>query len=552
MTTVYRLIIALLIGVAVGFASDTARAQGSHTSIHNPISGGITPGGVEVKIKGPAAARWGFFNEGYWNRRSGERQEGLNPSSYKITFSAVAGFITPKPVIFKVRDNKVTRLQVVYHRAVQPQPPLKLTDIYEPGASYMRCFPTRLVARIAVHDGYSGGNGWEKVLNPNDGLTYAQRSFPYQNQEELRSAHLEVGQMVSDKITDLSRGIELYIAGERHTIIDVRIKPNLTNAVDIRYRVDEIRHEVEPGKTTTVDICNVGLVHKRYEWSSTLTSDGEGVVAESNPPRRYLKVKQESSNYFYTPFWMKEVRWLPEGNRVAFVDTTTNLSREERCKPQSGKFFPQVRQDISGILKLAKETGDATTCGLEINVPPLESVLYTIVAPMNAGGIKGIVDDDKTATTRNTNSSYPALLETDPNKFFVQVPVVREDREPFISFDSYSFALKLPWGPLEVGREKTFGFRTMFESSASKQPYHFHIEDANGRVVTSDIALINGYEATQRNANLRDYIEKDGTGRFTVFKEGEYKLRAFLIDGVVSSAEGAISVGDNNPIRRGR
>jgi hypothetical protein len=273
----------------------------------------------------------------------------------------------------------------------------------------------------------SGPDEFSKVEK--DGVTYAEGSFAYNNQDERRLAHLKVAEMVEWGIADLSPGIELYIAGERHTIIDVRIKPNLTNAVDISYRVDEIRHEVEPGKTTTVDICNVGLVYKRYEWSSTLTSDGEGVVAGSNPPRRYLKVKQESSNYFYTPQWVKEVRWVPAGsqqggfvNRVAFVDTTTNLSREERCKPQSGKFSPQVRQDISGILNLAKSVGDTTNCGLEINVPPLSAPFYNIVAPIKSGDYKGIVEGDKAATTRNTSSSYPALLETDPNKFFVQVP----------------------------------------------------------------------------------------------------------------------------------
>ena len=594
MTSSYRALILLLAGILVCVCSDTARAQ----SPRNPIAKTQPVGGIEVTIEGPDAARWSIGGGSFL--RSGERERGLPAKkSYKITFSAVAGFITPKSVTVKVIANKDTPVRVVYRAAppqppVQPQPPLKLTDIYEPGSSYMRCFPTRLVARMALRRGNERLK-WRETLmmdyrsqlttrmmhtpeyndlllvllrlerteeeDPDqfgralrnyvdfgpdelskvekDGVTYAEGSFAYNNQNERRLAHLKVAEMVNWGITNPT-GIQLYMYGERHTVNVIRGKTS-TDTLDIQYKVDEIRHEVEPGKT--VDVCQVGLVHKRYGWTSTLTPDGEGVVADSKPPRRYLKVRQEPSNYFYTPLWVKEVRWLPEGNRVTFVDTTTNLSREERCKPQSGKFFPQVRQDISGILKLAKEAEDATNCGLEINVPPLESVLYTIAAPIDAGGIKGIVEGDKTATTSNTNPSYPTKLETDPNKFFAKVPAVRDDREPYISF----FAP--PWPGLAVGKEETIEFRTMFESSAFGQPYHFHIEDAQGRVVTSDIALINGYEA-KHDGWYTDSIKKDGTMRFSVLKAGAYKLRAFLIDGIVSSAERDISVGEYERTRR--
>jgi cysteine-rich repeat protein len=242
---------------------------------------------------------------------------------------------------------------------------------------------------------------------------------------------------------------------------------------------------------------------------------------------------------------VKEVRWVPAGsqqggfvNRVAFVDTTTNLSREERCKPQSGKFSPQERQDISGILNLAKSVGDTTNCGLEINVPPLSAPFYNIVAPIESGDYKGIVEGDKAATIRNSDSSYPVLLETDPNKFFVQVPAVGEVREPFISLESRPIE---PFRFVRLGEEKTIGFMMMFESSFDGQKYYFRIEDAQGRVVTSDIARIIRHEA-KRDDWYPDFIKKDVTVWFQVFKAGDYKLRAFLTDGVVSSVAIDITV----------
>ena len=151
----------LVIGFLAAVSSESSMGQYT-TPAHTFIN--YKDGKVEVLIEGTELGAWRYErhtggSEEVWPWLSGQEANTklylpfFHPPRWfhRIVFRPVPGFVTPKPVTFRIKKvEKGPRPNVTVRGRYRPIPkvvsvtPLKLTDVYEPESTYTRCFPTHV------------------------------------------------------------------------------------------------------------------------------------------------------------------------------------------------------------------------------------------------------------------------------------------------------------------------------------------------------------------------------------------------------------------------
>lgn len=447
----------LLVCLAVGVYSDTARAQPVRRRIVSPPP----MGAVQVVITGPATAGWRIDapNQGASFRRSGQIVTGLEAKSYNLTFLEVADFITPKPITVTVIANQTIPVRVEY----RPGRPKALTAVYEPGSTYTRCFPTQVV--LGVNHPIPAGND----------DSYFEKTFPVAltasgkidasaaiagMREELKRREAEFGCDVTQPTPSSScrlsaesfaRARRMYIdnpgnpggvfwnptgpfdqgwvKGEKHTLSVIADDKISSTGVVLEW-VNELRSydlvsmdQDSWGDFSKIDVCGPdGFPQSKSGSYSILTLAGQGVTSDSTTPTKYISVDQQMSRYFFTPIYVKSIYEMV--NSPNGWDMAAYLNEQKVCAPLTGEFVPwkiNEPRDITNLITYPGNKPNSTNCNLGMEFLPPGTTLYDIAAPMAVQQMKGIVEGLIAVPNSNTKPSLrPLSLETNPIKFFVK------------------------------------------------------------------------------------------------------------------------------------
>lgn len=439
---------ALMFGLMLGLHNEGALAQIRRPT---PVPNGV----LQVIINGPANAGWKVNapNQGASFRKSGQMVS-IPAGSYTVSFLDVDDFVAPKPVTVSVFPNRSTPLRVEY----RPGRPKALTAVYEPGATYTRCFPTKVTLGLNYPTPGSG-DFFEKTfavtqsadgnIDPSPVLAgmraeLKERVAKYGCDVALATPSASC-QLSAEEFADARRmyvdqpglikhpkwGYDIatgpfdqgMVEGERHTatyLADDKVSPT---GLVLEWTTDVLKlniDSVEPwGDLAKMDVCGgSGYSGLRYGSYSTVTLAGQGVTRGSTNPTKYISVNQKLLRYFVTPLLVQDP-YFPSGwDQAAF------FNQEKICAPLSGPFVPWKigePKDVTDLLTYPGKSPTSTKCDL-FSALPTNTILYDIASPIVVKGMSAVMEGLVNPPGTNTKPSLrPLSLETNPFKFFVKV-----------------------------------------------------------------------------------------------------------------------------------
>lgn len=340
---------------------------------------------------------------------------------------------------------------------------MSLTDVYEPGATYRRCYPTEMELTLSypvpgVYDTFTKifvpgvYNTFTKIfpvtrrangkIDPSLALAGMRAELkrrlakygcdvsvatPSQNCQlspeefsKARSLYTDEPGIVDGVMTGpYDQGFVYGIRDTARIGADNKGRassPELALDWTRDYIKFDLSYNLKAGTNLAdLDVCGSGYTDFQTGSYSTITLAGQGVSKGTD----YIMVNQKFEGYFVTPLLVQDPWYFSSG-----WDQAAYFNEKKACAPITGDFVPWKigqRKDVTGLITYRGKSETSTNCNF-ISVVPPNTILYDIAAPIVVKGMSAVIEGIvKSYGTNSTPSARPLSLEKDPLKFFVKV-----------------------------------------------------------------------------------------------------------------------------------